>query len=228
MTTPSTNDSSGRPNLDGTSTVAVRGTASVEHTPDHVEISVAATTTAPDAAGAAAALDPIVAQLRALDVAGLRSVNLPAARTSVVRHWDDTTGAYVDDGWQATIAGTVTADADAAGRAAAAIIDTGASISYLHWDLDDRAGAVRQARIGAVTRAREAAEDFAAALDGTLGPLVTLADPGLASAGSERFAAFGAPMAASRAPDGASAALDLDPALIEVHATVEAVYRVDR
>jgi hypothetical protein len=118
----------------------------------------------------------------------------------------------------------------------ASLIQVGVSISHISWHLDpeNEANAHRAVRRQAVGDALQAANDFASALGGTVGDLITLADPGLLSAGSfagnprvtKRAAgAFSASATSSATPWDDS--VDIDSYAVTVSASVEASYAVN-
>ena len=111
-------------------------------------------------------------------------------------------------------------------------IKSGLRIDQLSWhlDRDTELEAHRAVRRLAVADAREAANDFALALGGSLGNLITLADPGLlgttaVSSGPRRSSYMGV---ATSGSSGASweESVDIDPGAITISANVEASYEV--
>ena len=204
--------------------VRVRGEATADHPPDAVVLAVSVAETSPD--GRADALEraaAVVAGLRsALDgAAGVRRVVLSRVSVHERHDWEPTTGRHRHAGWEATVSGSVHADAAAVEALASAVAAAGAGIAGVGWELDDPAAARRAVRRAAVEAAREAATDLADAVGRDLGPLLELADPGLSSAtapGVEAIA-FTARGAVGGGPD-----LHLDPQDVTVSAVVEATY----
>jgi uncharacterized protein YggE len=131
-------------------------------------------------------------------------------------------------GWSVLVMGEAYADADKVPEVVAALTRVGVSILNVTWRLEvtTEASAQRAVRRQAVDNALEAANDFAAALVGTLGDLITLADPGLLSAAPTRAA--GAILASATA-SGTSwdERVDIDPYMITVSASVEASHVVN-
>ena len=93
--------------------------------------------------------------------------------------------------WVAHVRGQVRIDTNAVARAVAELLWIGVKLSTPIWRLDHESElrARRAKRRRAEADEREAASDFARALGATLGPLITLADPGLLSAGAFGVAA---------------------------------------
>jgi hypothetical protein len=165
----------------------------------------------------------------------IRSLQCSRARTGRDSHWDDGGKTRIFDDWVVTLAGTVEADVGQVARVAAALIRVGVSVGYIHWQLDKLNPAFRQVRKDAVSDAKRAAEDFADALGGRLGVLITLADPGLGGMSSlapgqggavARADGFG-PLGKAAAGDEFDDELNLDPEQVEICAAVEACYQVE-
>ena len=200
--------------------VRVRGEASAEHAPDVAVLSVSAAAVSTESR--AAALEQaaaVVAALRAaLDgAAGVRQVSLSRVWVHERSDWDPAAGRPTPAGWEATVGGSVRADAAAAEELAAVVTAAGAGIDGISWELDEPAAARRAVRRAAVGAAREAAADLADAVGRPLGPLRELADAGLSSgAAPEAMAVMG------RA--GGGPPLRLDPRDVVLHAVVEATY----
>ncbi|MGY1730577.1 SIMPL domain-containing protein [Geodermatophilus sp. SYSU D01045] len=199
--------------------VRVRGEACADHPPDCATLAVHVREVSPDGRAAALAVaSGVAAGLRAaLDgVAGVRAVVL--SRVSVHERFVWDTGTAERAGWEATVGGTVQADAGAVPELAEVVAAAGAGIGGVSWDLDDPAAARRAVRRAAVAAAREAAADLADAVGRPLGPLLELADPGLSSA------VPGAPETMAVMARGGGPALELDPQDVVVRAVVEATY----
>ncbi len=203
--------------------VRVRGEATADSPPDVAVLAVSAgevsTVTRADALRRAAA---VVAALRsALDgAAGVRRVALSRVSVHERSEWDEVVGRPRRTGWEATVSGSVWADAGAAEVLAGVVAAAGAGITGVSWELDDLAVARRAVRRAAVEAAREAAADLADAAGRSLGQLLELADAGLSSGagGPETMAV----MARGGGPD-----LHLDPRDVTVSAVVEATYLLE-
>ncbi len=203
--------------------VRVRGEATADSPPDVAVLSVSAaevsTVSRADALERAAA---VVAALRsALDgAAGVRRVALSRVSVHERSEWDEVVGRPRRTGWEATVSGSVWADAGAAEVLAGVVAAAGAGITGVSWELDDLAVARRAVRRAAVEAAREAAADLADAAGRSLGQLLELADAGLSSGagGPETMAV----MARGGGPD-----LHLDPRDVTVSAVVEATYLLE-
>ncbi|HEY5009639.1 MAG TPA: SIMPL domain-containing protein, partial [Acidimicrobiales bacterium] len=100
-------------------------------------------------------------------------------------------------------------------------------------DTETATSAHRAVRRQAVANALEAANDFADALGGAVGALITLADPGLLSAGAPSgnahvpTRAAGAYLASATSGTAWDERVDIDPSVITVSASVEASYEVN-
>ncbi len=200
--------------------VRVRGEASAEHAPDVAVLSVSVAAVSADSrADALERAAAVVAALRAAleGAAGVRQVVLSRVSVHERSDWDPAAGRPVHTGWEATVGGSVRADAGAAGELAAVVTPAGADVAGISWELDEPAAARRAVRRAAVGAAREAAADLADAVGRSLGPLLELADAGLSSgAAPEAMAVLG------RA--GGGPAPRLDPQDVVLHAVVEATY----
>ena len=139
-------------------------------------------------------------------------------------------------GWTAQVAGELLVEPGNVPEVAAALIKVGVSINHISWHLDPdtETSAHRAVRRLAVADAVDAANDFAIALGGTVGRLITLADPGLLGAVTFQ----NGPHKSSRSSGGAFATagasatswdqqVDIDPDLITISANVEACYEVN-
>lgn len=209
-------------------TVNVRGTATEDVEPDYALLHGSATATADTAQSAQDQAGAIATAMRAAveSAEGVRSIRLSHAAVHELTQWSDQAQEMVKIGWQASISGTCEVDAAHAGAAAGALVGAGAQIGYVSWCLDTDNPATRRVRTAAVADARRAAEDFAAALGSSVGDLVTLADPGLLTAGGDGALRTSAPMAAYDSVGAAAkgGAIPLDAALVTVSAAVEASY----
>jgi len=179
--------------------LSVRGEAASEVLADHAHITVQVRREDVDRELATSAAGEVASAVRtALDgTGGIRRSTFSRLMVREVSEWDERTRTNQRRAWEASLGGTVDADADA-----------------VH----------AQVRRDAVAAAARAAEDFAAALGGKLGELVELADSGLLSQGpSMQGRAPGMPMAAL-ARGGGLGPVELDPQLMTVRAVVEARY----
>jgi uncharacterized protein len=207
--------------------VRVRGEATADSAPDHAILAVHVRESSSDSRAAALALaSAVAADLReALDDApGVRRVVLSRVAVHERWAWDPAAGTDERAGWEATVGGTVQADAGAVPEVAEAVAAAGAGIGGVVWELDDPAAVRRAVRRAAVDAAREAATDLADAVGRPLGSLRELADPGLSSAvagGPETTAVM------ARSSAGGGPTLDLDPQDVTVRAVVEATYALD-
>ncbi|WP_170149278.1 SIMPL domain-containing protein [Geodermatophilus normandii] len=205
----------------------MRGEASADHVPDRATLAVHVRESSPDSRVAALArASEVAADLRAaLDGAdGVRRVVLSRVSVHERWSWDPGAGTNQRAGWEATVGGTVEADAGAVPDLAETVAAAGAGIAGVSWELDDPAAARRAVRRAAVDAAREAATDLADAVGRPLGPLRELAAPGLSSAvtgGPEAMAVM------ARGSAGGGPALDLDPQDVTVRAVVEATYALE-
>ncbi|MGY1702203.1 SIMPL domain-containing protein [Geodermatophilus sp. SYSU D00766] len=205
--------------------VRVRGESTAEHPPDVAVLSVSASATSPDSRERALTeASEVTARLRAaLEGAdGVRRVVLSRVSVHERSAWDPAAGRHEPAGWEATVGGSVRADAGAAENLAEVVAAAGAGIGGVAWELDDPAAARRAVRRAAVEAAREAAADLADAAGRDLGPLLELADAGLSSAAAPESMA----VMARGSPDGGPG-LTLDPRDVTVSAVVEATYALD-
>ena len=209
--------------------INVRGSASDDVAPDYASVACSCSSTADDAATAQARASAIADALRAAvtDAPGVRSLTLSRVSVHEVTRWNDKRQETERTGWQATLSGVCEVDADQAGATTGLLVGAGAEVGYLNWLLDRDNPAQRRVRAAAVADARRAADDFAEAVGGVVGELLTLADPGLLGGGPGEAA----PRAASTmlALDAATAkgmAVSVDPGTVTVFAAVEASYTV--
>jgi uncharacterized protein YggE len=217
-----------------TATIAVKGTASEEFPADFGGIHFQHHVTMPARSDALTYGNAVIAQVREIGAqpADVREIKV---RSLKVEEVFNSIGAD-PSGWSVHIAGEAYADTVSVSAVVASLIKVGVSISHISWHLDPEieAEAHRAVRRQAVTDALQAANDFASALGGTVGDLITLADPGLLSAGS--FA--NNPRVSTRAAgaflaSGTSSStswdenVDIDSYAVTVSASVEASYEVN-
>lgn len=208
--------------MDETSvTVAVRGHAQTQLAPQYARLHVAVTAASEGSStDVTNQVNDVAAAIRAHLLhhgQGVREVSLSRVRVDTQTNWVESgLDAALMTTRTARLTGVVEVEAANVDGVAAAIIDAGGSISYVSWGIDPEHAAYREVRRDAVHAARLAAEDFADAAGMQLGPLVSLADPGVTAA-----------VARGAAPAGLAAAhahVTLDPEDVTVAATVEAVY----
>jgi uncharacterized protein YggE len=219
-------------------TIAVKGNASEEFPADFAGIHFQHFFTTPARSDALAHGNAVIAQLR--DVGAEVNVGVREMKVRSLRVEEAFTAVGPDhirepSGWSVLVMGEAYADTDKVPGVVAALTRVGVSIFNFTWRLEvtTEAGAQRAVRRQAVDNALEAANDFAAALGGTLGDLITLADPGLLSAAASGNArgptrAAGAILASATA-SGTSwdERVDIDPYVITISASVEASYVVN-
>jgi len=204
--------------------IRVRGTATEEVPPDFAVLHVAATARADTATQAQERAGATAASIRAAagSSAGVRSLRLSRVSVHEQMEWDESARAHVARGWQAQLAGACEVEADSVGVVAGALVEAGAELGYLSWRLEADNAAHRRVRTAAVADARRAAEDFASAVGGSLGELLTLADPGLLGGPPEAPGQVRMAMAA----EATAAPVQIDEELVTVSASVEASYRL--
>ena len=217
-------------------TIAVKGNASEEFAADFADVHFRHLFTSPSRSDALAHGNAVIAQLRDVGAQStlrvrdmkIRSLSVEEAFTSVEPdHVREPTG------WSVLVTGEVRADAESVPEVVAALTRVGVTIVNVTWHLEPatEASAQRAVRRQAVDNALEAAIDFAAALGGTLGDLITLADPGLLSAGASgnsRTRSAGAFLASDTSYGSLwDERVDIDTSVITVAASVEASYVVN-
>ena len=206
--------------------LSVRGEAASEVLADHAHITVQVRREDVDRELATSAAGEVASAVRtALDgTGGIRRSTFSRLMVREVSEWDERTRTNQRRAWEASLGGTVDAEADAVGEVSGLLVEAGAEVLDVGWHVDDSNAVHAQVRRDAVAAAARAAEDFAAALGGKLGELVELADSGLLSQGpSMQGRAPGMPMAAL-ARGGGLGPVELDPQLMTVRAVVEARY----
>jgi len=220
-----------------TATIAVRGSASSEFPADVALVHFQHQFTVPARSEALAHGNAVIAQLRELFdnfTSGVREMKVRSLR---VEEWFETVGPdhrREQTGWSSYVSGEVFVEPGYLPEVAAALTKAGVTISNVSWHLDPDsvATAHRSVRRLAVIDAMEAAKDFATALGGTLGRVITLADPGLLGAASFQNGSRGPSRAASAfATAGAASThwdelVDIDSYSITISANVEASYEV--
>ena len=157
------------------------------------------------------------------DAAGVRRNELGRVRVHERRHWSEERDRWIADGFAASVSGSADVDVAEVGRVVGVLVAAGATVNWVGWSLDDDNVAYREVRKLAVAEAHRAAEDFADAVGAWLGPLVSLADPGLLGAGVPDGGHHRV-LSAALHSDAEPTELDLDPEVQEVHARVEACF----
>jgi uncharacterized protein len=133
-------------------------------------------------------------------------------------------GESVRTGWRAARRTVVEiTDFSQLGDLIAEVAAAGGSVCGPTWRLDESNAAHRHARVAAAQDARRRAEDYAAALRVSLGPVAWICEPGLRGSGEQAGPFAGAVAAAAGAgraqePDEV---IDVTPAEIETGAAVE-------
>jgi uncharacterized protein len=206
-------------------TLSVRGAAALEVTADHAVLSLQVVRQDADRELAVAAAGGAAAAVRAAvaAAAGVRRSAISGVRVTEVSEWDELTRASVRVGWQAVLGGTVHVVATQAAALVGDVVGAGAEVVDVAWRVDDDNPAHREVRRLAVADARRAADDFAAALGGTTGSLLGLADPGLLASGDFVSLSRGSRAFALSAPEQ----LEVDPQVITLRAVVEARYLLE-
>jgi len=206
-------------------TLAVRGEASVEVLADQAVVSVHLQREDPDRELAAAGAGELARAVRSVvaDATGVRRSTISRLHVTEVSTWDEQRHANVRAGWQATLGGTVVADAAAVGALAGDLVAVGAQILGVDWRVDDDNPAHREVRRLAVADAERAAADFAAALGGTVGRLLELADSGLMSSVPQAVS-LGMVSPGMALVRGGTGAVEVDAQLLQLRAVVEARY----
>mgnify|MGYP003584896520 CR=1 FL=1 len=206
----------------------VRGQATAEVPPDYawmvIEVSasdadrsVALRRTERDAAGLRSVLEGAV---------GVRRLVLTRVRVHEETRWNQATGTHDHLGWRAHVSGRLEVDVDRVAGVAEAVVAAHASIGGMSWFLDENNPAYREVRRAAVADAFRAAADFADALHRDLGPLRTLADPGLLGGDGRDDRPVGRAMMAGVAMDAGPPEFEYDPEPQTVSAAVEATFEV--
>jgi len=207
-------------------TLNVRGMATDDVEPDYGVIHCAAVGRADTAAqaleGATALADNLRAAAQGFNE--VRSIRLSRAAVHETYEWDESTHAQRSTGWQAVIGGSAEVEADGVSEVASELVAAGAEMSHVSWCINDDNAVYRRVRAGAVADARRAADDFASALGGMVGDLISLADPGLLGGGAPMPTARGEMVLAMTASASAKSVVSVDTELITVTAVVEASY----
>jgi uncharacterized protein YggE len=218
-----------------TATIAVKGSASEDYPADFAVIHFQYQATMSARSEALTHGNEVIAHLR--DVAAqsspqVRAMTVRSLRVEEAFHSVGPDQSQAPAGWIVQVVGETVVVTVSVPAVAAALTKVGVSIGQITWHLEAEAGANahRAVRRQAVADALEAAHDFAAALGGTVGDLITLADPGLLNAGATRGparAGGGFFASATSGPGSWDERVDIDPAMITVSASVEASYVVN-
>lgn len=221
-----------------TATIVVKGNASDEFPADFAVVQFSYQFTATARSEALAEGNAVIAQLRdtaAQAGAGVREMRVRSLGVEEMFNLVGPDRVREQSGWTAQVAGELLLEPGNVPEVVAALIKVGVSIRHISWHLDPdtETSAHRAVRRLAVANAVEAANDFAIALGGTVGRLITLADPGLIGAVTFQpsFRRSSRSTGAAFATSGASPTswdqrVDIDPDLIAISANVEASYEV--
>jgi len=209
-------------------TLSVRGEATLEVPADYAVVSVQVTGRDADRELAMGSVADVAEGVRAAVAAatGVRRSALSRLRVVEVQEWDDAKRQQIRGGWEASMSGSLELDAAEVGQVAAAVVQAGAQVTWVDWRVEQGNPGHREVRRLAVLDAARAAADFAAALGGSAGTLLQLADPGLLESGGGGFRNAGA-TPAFRAMSNAGAGsgeVQLDPQPILLECVVEARY----
>lgn len=218
-----------------TATIAVKGSACDDFSADYALVQVGHEFNAPSRSEALVGGNAVIAQVRETAAqlgSGVREVTVNSMRVQETFNHVGPNNIREHSGWVAQLGGQLLIEPSTVPAAIAALIKTGVRVDQLSWhlDRDTELQAHRAVRRLAVADAKEAANDFALALGGSLGDLIALADPGLLGAtalasGPRRSSYMGM---ASAGKSGASwdESVDIDPGVITISANVEASYEV--
>ncbi len=216
-------------------TIAVKGSASDDFTADFALVRLSHRYTAQDRSEALAGGNALIAQVR--DAArqfgtGVREVKVEFLRMIETFNQVGLEHEQEPSGWGAHIACDLAIEPDTVPVAVTELTRIGVTINRIIWllDPDTEARARRAVRRLAVADAKEAANDFALALGGSLGSLIALGDPGLLGPGTFQNGASSAAHAgiatSAMANSGWLNSIDIDPKLVTISANVEANYEV--
>jgi len=219
-----------------TATIAVNGSASGDFPPDYAVVHVNHQLTMPARSEALAEGNAVISRLRALAAtadAGVREVKVRSLRASEMFNYVSPERPREPFGWSVQVISEIEVVPTHASTLVAALIKLGISVQYVTWHLDhaSEVAAFRAVRRRAVAEAAVAAEDFADALGGALGVLLTLSDPGLLD-GDFEVRGGQVPMGSARRMSASATSgewnddVDIDPDDITVSANVQARYEV--
>jgi uncharacterized protein YggE len=219
-----------------TATIAVKGSASDDFPADYAIAHFSYEFDAPARSEALAGANAVITQLRTTVAhlgAGAREMKVQSFRVEETFNHVGPEKVREPAGWTANVGGQLLIEPGTVPTAVAELVKAGVTTHQLTWHLDPdtRLRAHRSVRRQAVTDASEAANDFALALGGELGRLITLADPGLLGAAGFSNGAVRASTMTATATSRASGAswdeyVDIDPEVITISANVEASYKV--
>jgi uncharacterized protein len=210
--------------------LSVRGSASLEVTPDFAVVTVVLSARDPDQREALGVVRGSLADLRAGLAAadGVRESRFSGVRVDQETHYDQTSGEQTPTGWHVEVRGELEVSPAAVGPVVELTAGSGGGVTWVQWRVEPDNAGYREVRRRAVADARRAAEDFAHAVGGALGPLTALADPGLLG---DEPAPAGVALLRGRPASGGpgmpeGTELDLDPRPVLLQASVEARYRL--
>jgi uncharacterized protein YggE len=216
-------------------TVAVKGSASEDFPADYATLHFGHEFHAPARSEALAGGNAVIAQVRdavAYMESGVREMKVQSLRVHETFEHVGPDHVREHSGWVAQLNGELLMATMNVSTASAELIKLGVRIDNLTWHLDPDTAlrAHRAVRRLAVADAKEAANDFAVALDAQLGNLITLADPGLLSAADVEARGRSSWRLASATAGAPSTSwdeyIDIDPGVITIWANVEASYEV--
>ena len=218
-----------------TATIAVKGGASDDFPADFALLRLSNHYTTQDRSEALAGANALIAQVREAAQqlgTGVREVKVEFLRMIETFNQVGLEHEQERSGWGAHIAWDLAIEPDTVPVAVAELTSIGVTIHRIIWllDPDTEARARRAVRRLAVADAKDAANDFALALGGNLGSLITLADPGLLGPGTFQNGASSAMRArnatSAMSSSGWLVSIDFDPELVTISANVEASYEV--
>jgi uncharacterized protein YggE len=201
--------------------IVVRGESEVRVMPDRVTVRVLAGeegSTQPEAYAAAARVAAAVDEVLTQTPDAFDRMTTTALVVQPRIRWDN--GQAVQTGWTASRSSSVEIDdLDRVGELLERLVQAGAAISGLSWEVDPGHPGYGQARQQAAEDAHRRASDYAAALGLRIGAVAWVAEPGLRSGGpvSPPMRALHAAAVGPGAPEPISVA----PEELALHATVD-------
>jgi uncharacterized protein len=213
-------------------TIAVKGSATDDFTADFALLRCSHRVTAEVRSEALAGGNALIEQVR--DTAQPLGTSVREVKVEFLRMVETFRQVGLEheqepSGWGAHIAWRLVIEPDAVPAAVAELARIGVTVQQIIWMLDPETEgrARRTVRRLAVADAMQAANDFALALGGSLGPLIALADPGLLGPAAFQPRTSYTGMAASGVSGpGWFDSIAVDPEMVTVSADVEASYEV--
>jgi len=169
-------------------TVSVRGSGTAAAQPDEVTVGLGVETLRPSAAEAFAEAARLVTEVVSLcEELGVAAGSRTTSRVSLAEHGEHTDAGWQHRGYRATSRIAVRlGDAELAGRLVSDAAERlGTRIDGPSWRVSHDHPARADARRRAAEDARSRAEEYAAALGGRIGAIVSIAEPGTAPQGPE-------------------------------------------